>query len=142
MLLQRLLSIILSVAALLAVAACASDEAKVPTPEAITAQQAFEHALKIREAFLDDDRSDLQELCNEATYQKLLQTTGVSRDLSLEFIMRWVDIDEVGTIHLYVSWKRKGELSGKDATATGMVDFVMKGSPLLLTEILRESPFE
>lgn len=120
---------------------CASDETKVPSPEVVIAQEAFNLAIEIRDAFIDKDSSDLKSLCSEAMYRKLADTMRAFRGLSLDFTKRWVDIDTDGTVHLYIAWQRKGEYDGKDASGAGMAVFVLKGSPFLLEDILRENPF-
>lgn len=126
---------------LVALAGCASDEARVPSPEVVIAGEAFDLAIEIRDAFIDTDSSDLKSLCSETMYQKLADTMGTFRGLSLDFTKRWVDIDTDGMVHLYIAWQRKGEYAGKDASGAGMAVFVLKGSPLMLEDILRENPF-
>lgn len=139
---RNFFSLIIIVFGLALQSGCASDETRMPTPEAVIAREAFDHAIKIRDAFIDEDSKSLKTLCSESMYHTLMGARESFRNPSLDFTMRWVDIDEHGTVHLYVAWQRKGEYEGKDASGAGMGVFVLKGSPFLLEEILRESPFE
>lgn len=134
-------SLMILVLVLMFQAGCASDETKVPSPEVVIAQEAFDLAIEIRDVFIDKDSSDLKSLCSEAMYRKLADTMKAFRGLSLDFTKRWVDIDTDGTVHLYIAWQRKGEYEGKDASGAGMAVFVLRGSPFLLEDILRENPF-
>lgn len=121
---------------------CASGEKKVPTAEALTAEKAFSTSLEIRDAFVENDTRKLKALCAEPLFELLSSSRQKFTAVSLEFTMRWVDIDYDGTVHLYVAWKRLATTDREEPSDSGMGVFLMRGEPLKATEILRESPFQ
>ena len=125
----------------LLISACSSAEEKIPTVEVNIANKAFELSRRIKDAFIAGDQGMLKEYCTPDLFRILSPRVGTFKDLSLEFSMKWVDIHEDDTIHLYVSWKRnrwKGEALREDS---GMAVFVIQQNPFLAAEILRGNPF-
>jgi len=134
-----MLFILLSVAVF---SSCASDEEKRPTPEVEMATRAFALAEKVRDAYLSHDSESLRQLCSADLFGALKETMNHYEGGSIEFRMRWVDIDRDGTVHLYVSWKRSGGNGGEmEEAGSGMAVFVISGEPLRVEKVLRESPF-
>ncbi|MGW8272750.1 MAG: hypothetical protein ACWGN7_05105 [Thermodesulfovibrionales bacterium] len=123
-------------------ASCASGEKKVPPPEALTAEKAFSTAIEIRDAFVKDDAGKLRSLCADPLFETISSSRQKFETVSLEFTMRWVDIDYDATVHLYVAWKRSAVIDDKDSSDSGMGVFMMRGEPLKAFEIVRDSPFQ
>lgn len=84
----------------------------------------------------------MKTLCADPLFDALSSSRQKFGAVSMEFTMRWVDIDLDGTVHLYVSWKRSATIERKEEVASGMGVFLMRGDPLRATEILREDPFQ
>ncbi|HDZ88273.1 MAG TPA: hypothetical protein ENH38_06610 [Nitrospirae bacterium] len=120
---------------------CASDEKKMPTAEVDIANRAFDLSNKIKEAFLNDNKKMLKNLCSKDLYNDLSRDIDSYTGEGIDFTMRWVDIDEEGTIHLYVSWKKKDKRKTNDENTSGMAVFIIKDKPFIAKKILRENPF-
>lgn len=121
---------------------CGSAEKKDPTPEVRIATKAFELSNKIKDSFINKDSQALQSLCSEALYTELSSDVETFTHMKLEFTLRWVDIDNEGTIHLYVSWERSALKEDRTVNDSGMSVFLIKGKPLVAENILRENPFK
>lgn len=117
--------------------ACASEDRKLRSQGAETASRAFEIVLEIKSSFLDGDRSKLKELCSETLFAKLSDSMDTFKGKDMEFRMKWVSIEEDGTVNLYISWSEKD----KDPADTRIAQFVIGKSPFVARKILRDDPF-
>ncbi|HDL20743.1 MAG TPA: hypothetical protein ENG86_07350 [Nitrospirae bacterium] len=113
----------------------------MPTAEVDIANRAFDLSNKIKEAFLNDNKKMLKNLCSKDLYNDLSRDIDSYTGEGIDFTMRWVDIDEEGTIHLYVSWKKKDKRKTNDENTSGMAVFIIKDKPFIAKKILRENPF-
>lgn len=135
-----LLLVVLMPGLLLGLFACGKKEVKPVTPESKTAQEAFELAEKIREAYEQQDKSALGEYTTDDGYHEL---TGAFKSFDrahLTFTPTWVGIKE-STVSLNISWKGTWTVRGTVTTESGLAVFILEGSPLRLSKVLRENPF-
>ncbi|MGE5893086.1 MAG: hypothetical protein ACM34I_03425 [bacterium] len=121
---------------------CATGEKKEPTPETIIAEKAFALSLEIRDAYTAQDLRKLRTLCSETLSNDLSLQREKYKSVKLDFTMRWVDIEQDGTVHLYVAWKRKALTTVQATEDSGMGVFILKGDPLKADTILRDNPFQ
>jgi hypothetical protein len=120
---------------------CASDEEKTPSVEVDLANRAFDLSEEVKESFLKGDTEALKRLCSKALYNKLSSKTGELSGWKIDFKMRWVDIDEEGIIHMYISWKRDSGREEENIDTSGLALFVIKEDPFIVDRIMRENPF-
>ncbi len=120
---------------------CASDEEKTPSVEVELANRAFDLSEEVKESFLKGDTVALKRLCSKNLYNKLSSKMNELSGWKFDFKMRWVDIDEEGTIHMYIAWNRDSDREEENIETSGLALFVIKGDPLIVDRIMRENPF-
>jgi hypothetical protein len=127
--------------ALLLNVSCASDDEKTTPVEVEMATKAFLLSLEVKDSFLTGDVKTLQSLCSKKVYDKLVATMDDLSGWKIDFKMRWVDIDDEGTVHLYISWKRDSGREEENIEMSGLALFVITEDPFIVEEIMRENPF-
>lgn len=132
--------LVLAFAVLLNVS-CASDDEKTTPVEVEQATKAFTLSLEVKDAFLKGDVKSLRTLCSKKIYDKLSSSMKGFSGWKIDFKMRWVDIDEEGTVHMYISWKRDSGREEENIEKEGLTLFVINEDPFIVEEIMRENPF-
>ena len=120
--------------------ACGKKEVKPVSQESKLAQEAFQLAETLRNAYLENDRDTLEEHCTGEGYQEL--TGGLKRfdKVTLTFTPTWVEIKD-SSVYLSVSWKGVWTVGTKNTEERGLGIFVLEGSPLKLAAVQRDNPF-
>jgi len=119
---------------------CGKKEVKPVTQESKTAQEAFDLADTIRKAYEKNDKSALQENSTTEGYRELISAIKSFDRAELTFTPTWVEIKD-SSVSLNISWKGAWTVRGTVTNESGLAVFVLEGSPLKLSKILRENPF-
>ncbi len=133
--------VLLPVIVTLLLFSCASDEEKTPSVEVELANRAFDLSEEVKESFIKGDSEALRRLCSKNLYNKLSSKMDELSGWKIDFKMRWVDIDEEGTIHMYISWKRDPGREEENIETSGLALFVIKEDLFIVEKIMRENPF-
>jgi len=125
---------------LIFIISCGKKEVKKVSEESQRAQEAFQLAETIRNAYLDDNRKALEKNTTQDGYREIIVAMKNFDHAELEFIPTWVEIDD-SVVRLTVSWK--GTWTAKDLKKEdrGIAVFVLEGEPLKLAQVLRANPF-
>jgi hypothetical protein len=133
--------LLLAVSFLFFLTACGGDkEAKKVSPESLLAQEAFELAETLKNAYVEKDRARLEVHSTESGYRELIGNMKSFDSAELSFTPTWVEIQD-STVHLTVSWKGTWAMKGKYTEERGMAVFVFDGKPLKLVQVQRANPF-
>ena len=119
---------------------CGKKEVKEVSEASLIAQEAFQLAETIKQAYLDNDRKALEKNTTQDGYRELIGEMKSFESAELEVIPTWVDIDD-SVVKLTVSWKGTWVISGVTKEDRGIAVFVMEGQPLKVAQVLRASPF-
>ena len=120
--------------------ACGKKEVKPVTQESKTTQEAFELAEAIKKAYEEKDKSALEENTTADGYRELIGAIKSFDRAELVFTPTWVEIKD-SSVSLNISWKGAWTVRGTVTNESGLAVFVLEGSPLKLSKILRENPF-
>jgi hypothetical protein len=120
---------------------CGKKEVKEVTEASLLAQEAFQLAETIKQAYLDNDRKTLERNTTQDGYQELIGEIKSFDSAELEFVPTWVAIDDT-VVRLTVSWKGTWIASDITKEDRGIAVFVMEGQPLKVAQVLRASPFQ
>lgn len=137
------LRILLISAGLLAVfflSACGKKEVKPVSQESKLAQEAFELAETVKNAYLADDGTKLEKLCTDDGYRQLFSGRKKFDKAEITFTPTWVEIKD-SLVHLSVSWKGTWTVENKSREDRGLGIFIFEGSPLKLAGVQRDNPF-
>ena len=102
--------------------------------------EAFALAETVKNAFIVKDNITLKKSSTESGYKDITANTRVFDSVELTFTPRWVDIEN-NQLHVNISWKSTWIVSGRSTDERGMAVFVMEGTPLKVSKILRANPF-
>jgi hypothetical protein len=119
---------------------CGKKEVKPASQESKMTMEAFALAETIKNAFIVKDDITLKKNSTESGYKDIMANTKSFDRVELSFTPRWVDI-ETNQLHVNISWKSAWIVSSKSTAERGMAVFVMKGTPLKVSNILRANPF-
>jgi hypothetical protein len=119
---------------------CGKKEVKEVSEESLMAQEAFQLAETIKQAYLDNDRKALERNATQDGYRELVGEIKSFDSVELEFVPTWVEIDDT-VVKLTVSWKGTWIVSDFTKEDRGIAVFVMEGQPLKVAQVLRASPF-
>lgn len=125
---------------MLLLAACGSKEVKPVSPESKLAQEAFQLAETLREAYISKDKAAFAENATADGYAELTGTLRYFDKADLTFTPTWVEIRDA-KVSLTVSWKGTWTIGGKTVDQRGLAIFTLEGQPLKLARIQRENPF-
>ena len=125
---------------LLCTISCSKKEVKKVSEESQRAQEAFQLAETIRNAYLDDNRKALENNTTQDGYRELIGAMKDFDSAELEFIPTWVEIDDK-VVKLTVSWKGTWKTRDLEKEDRGIAVFVLEGYPLKLAQVLRANPF-
>jgi hypothetical protein len=120
--------------------ACSSKEVKPVSPESKTALEAFAVAEAVRSGFESNDKQALQKHSTEAGYKDITLNKKAYTSVSLAFTPRWVEIEK-DQVSVNVAWQSTWTIGDRKVEDRGMAVFVMEGTPLRLSKILRANPF-
>lgn len=119
---------------------CGKKEVKEVSEESLIAQEAFQLAETIKQAYLDNNQKVLERNTTQEGYRELIGEIKNFESAELEFAPTWVEIDDT-VVKLTVSWKGTWVASGVAKEDRGIAVFVMEGQPLKVAQVLRASPF-
>jgi len=119
---------------------CGKKEVKPVSQESKMTLEAFALAETIKNAFIVKDDITLKKNSTESGYKDITADTKVFDSIEITFTPRWVDIEN-NQLHVNISWKSKWVVSDKSTAERGMAVFVMEGTPLKVSRILRSNPF-
>lgn len=119
---------------------CGGKEVKKVSEESIIAQEAFQLAEDIKNAYLDNDRKTLEKNSTTDGYRELVGAIKKFDSAELEFNPMWVEIKDP-VVKLTISWEGKWTVSDISKEDKGIAVFVLKGQPLKLSQVLRANPF-
>jgi hypothetical protein len=117
-----------------------SKEVKKVSPESKLAQEAFELAETLKEAYLRNDRDAIGENSTKEGYREIIGALKPFDSAELTFTPTWVEIMD-STVNLTISWKGIWVAQGKTTEERGSGVFVLEGKPLKLVKIQRANPF-
>lgn len=134
---MRTLIVLISV---LFLVSCGGKEVKKVSPESKLAQEAFEFAETLKDAYLKNDRAALERNSTQEGYKELIGGIKNFSSAELTLTPTWVEIQD-STVKLTVSWKGTWTVTGKTTEDRGIAIFVLEGRPLKLVQIQRANPF-
>lgn len=124
----------------LAVACGGKKEVKQASPESRTATEAFALAETIKTAFIKKDTAALQRNSTDTGLKDITANKKPYDSVDIFFTPRWVEI-EGSQLMVNIAWKSSWTVSGRRSEERGMAVFVMEGTPLRVSKILRANPF-
>jgi len=113
---------------------------KALTGDAAIANEAISLAESIKDAYLQKDKTAIKALCTKNGYLVLIGSIRDFDSAEIEFKPTRVDIED-NRVLLYLEWKGRWFLNGREFPDKGLAVFELKGSPLKLNDILRANPF-
>lgn len=119
---------------------CGKKEVKQVSQESKVTLEAFALAETIKNAFIVKDNITLKKNSTESGYKDITANTRSFDSVELTFTPRWVEIED-NKLNVNISWKSTWVVSGKSTAERGMAVFVMEGTPLKVSGILRGNPF-
>ena len=125
---------------LICIISCGKKEVKKVSEESQIAQEAFQLAETIREAYLNNNRKALEKNSTQDGYRELIGAIKIFDSAELEFIPTWVEIDD-SVVRLTVSWKGTWTVRELKKEDKGIAVFILEGEPLKLAQVLRANPF-
>ncbi|UCE79770.1 MAG: hypothetical protein JSV13_03785 [Nitrospiraceae bacterium] len=125
----------------LLVMSCGKKEAvKKISHESQLAQESFALAETVRQAFEKGDLGIIKINSTEAGYADITSNERAYDRVGLVFTPRWVEIEDEN-VSLNIAWKGTWTADDMIAQESGMAIFLMEGTPLKVTKILRANPF-
>ncbi len=119
---------------------CSSTEKKPLPEEARLTKKAYSIAEKLKNAYLEGNKSVFRRYCTRKGYLKIISSIKEFDHANLSFRPEWVDIDN-GKLILYIRWEGSWSVNGSFYNEKGLTAFQFRLSPLLLDDILRNNPF-
>jgi len=132
--------ILLLVLACVMLISCGKKEVKPVSQESRMTMEAVALAETIKNAFIVKDDITLKKSSTDSGYKDITANTRSFDSVEITFTPRWVDIEN-NKLHVNISWKSTWIMSGKSTDERGMAVFVMEGTPLKVSNILRANPF-
>lgn len=126
--------------ALLLTSCSGGKEVKKMSEESKIAQEAFNLAETIKNAYIRNDRETLEKVSTKDGYRDIIGATKNFDSAELTFTPTWVDIQD-SVVNLTVSWKGTWTVKDKVTEERGIAVFVFEEKPLLLARIQRANPF-
>ena len=120
--------------------ACGKKEVKPVSQESKLAQEAFQLAETLKNAYVKNDRGTLEESSTKDGYRELIGVMKKFDKVELTFTATWVEIKD-SSVYLSVSWKGVWTVGTKSREERGLAIFVLEGSPLKLARVQRDNPF-
>jgi hypothetical protein len=128
--------------ALLVLAACGGKkEVKQVTQESKIAQDAFSVAEALRSSYTKKDFAAIADRSTQDGYREVVDSIRYFDSVELDFTPRWVEIDK-SKVYLNIAWKGAWLVGKETVRERGMVVFLLEGTPLKLSKIVRGNPFK
>jgi len=129
-------------AALLVLAACGGKkEVKQVTQESKVAQDAFSVAEALRSAYARKDFAAIADRSTKEAYREIIDSIKYFDSVELDFTPRWIEIEK-SKVYLNVAWKGTWIVTKDTMRERGMAVFLLEGTPLKLSKIIRGNPFK
>jgi len=119
---------------------CGKKEVKPVSQESKLAQEAFQLAETLRNAYVKNDRETFVDNCTNDGYRELVGAIKKFDKAELIFTPTWVEIKD-SSVYLSVSWKGVWTLGTKTREERGLGVLVLDGKPLKLAKVQRDNPF-
>ena len=132
--------ILLLVLACVMLISCGKKEVKPVSQESKMTMEAFALAETVKNAFIVKDNITLKKNSTDSGYKDITANTRSFDNVEITFTPRWVDMEK-DKLEVNISWKSTWIVSGKSTVERGMAVFVMEGTPLKVSNILRANPF-
>ena len=132
--------IALFIAMFFLVACGGKKDVKPVSQESKLAQEAFQLAETLKNAYVKNDRGTLEESSTNDGYRELIGAMKKFDKAELTFTSTWVEIKD-SSVYLSVSWKGVWTVGIKSREERGLAIFVLEGSPLKLARVQRDNPF-
>jgi len=120
--------------------ACGKKEVKPVSQESQLTQEAFKIAETLKNAYLKNDRTNLEVNVTTNGYKELASGIKSFDSAELSFTPTWVEVQD-STVNLTISWKGTWVVKGKTIEERGLAIFILEGKPLKLAQIQRSNPF-
>jgi hypothetical protein len=128
-------------ALVLALACGGKKEVKQVSPESKLSLEAFSIAEEVRAAYVKKDFSTIKEISTADGYRDIIDSIKHFDSVELTFTPKWVEIEK-SVVELNVAWKGTWTVGGETIAERGMAVFLLEGSPLKLSKVLRGNPFK
>ena len=119
---------------------CGKKDVKPVSQESKLAQEAFQVAETLRQAYVNNSRSTLEDNSTKDGYRELIGVMKKFDKVELSFTSTWVEIKD-SSVYLSVSWKGVWTVGSKSREERGLGIFVLEGNPLKLATVQRDNPF-
>lgn len=119
---------------------CGKKDVKPVSQESKLAQEAFQVAETLRQAYVKNNRSTLEDNSTKDGYRELIGVMKKFDKVELSFTSTWVEIRD-SSVYLSVSWKGVWTVGSKSREERGLGIFVLEGNPLKLATVQRDNPF-
>jgi len=119
---------------------CGKKDVKPVSQESKLAQEAFQVAETLRQAYVNNSRSTLEDNSTKDGYRELIGVMKKFDKVELSFTSTWVEIRD-SSVYLSVSWKGVWTVGSKSREERGLGIFVLEGNPLKLATVQRDNPF-
>lgn len=126
--------------AMLFLGSCGKKDVKPVSQESKLAQEAFQVAETLRQAYVKNNRSTLEDNSTKDGYRELIGVMKKFDKADLTFTATWVEIKD-SSVYLSISWKGVWTVGSKSREERGMSIFVLEGTPLKLATVQRDNPF-
>ena len=119
---------------------CGKKEVKPVSQESKLAQEAFQVAETLKQAYIKNNRSTLENNSTNDGYRELIGVMKKFDKVELTFTSTWVEIKD-SSVYLSVSWKGVWTVGTKSSEERGLAILVLEGTPLKLVRVQRDNPF-
>jgi hypothetical protein len=124
------------------VTACGGKkEVKQVSQDSKVSQEAFSLAETIRTAYVKKEFATISDRCTKEGYKDIIDSVKYFDSVDLSFTPRWVEIDKT-MVTLNIAWKGSWVVGKDTVRERGMAVFLLEGTPLKLTKILKGNPFK
>jgi hypothetical protein len=128
--------------ALLFIAACGGNkEVRKESRDYRISQEAFSVAEALRTAYAKKDLLGIQGISTREGNKEIVDSIRYFDSVDLTFTPRWVEIEK-SKVYLNVAWKGIWTVGGEITRERGSAVFLLEGSPLKISKVLRGSPFK
>jgi hypothetical protein len=128
--------------AVLFIAACGGNKGvKKESRDYRISQEAFSVAEDLRNAYAKKDLLAIQEISTREGNKEIVDSIRYFDSVDLTFTPKWVEIEK-SKVYLNVAWKGIWTVAGEITKERGSAVFLLEGSPLKISKVLRGSPFK
>lgn len=123
------------------VACGGKKEVKTVSRESTMAQDAFAVAEALRSAYARKDFAAIADRSTKEAYREIIDSIKYFDSVELDFTPRWTEIEK-SKVYLNVAWKGTWIVTKDTVRERGMAVFLLEGTPLKLSKIIRGNPFK